>query len=414
MITSTATLPFLDLLDPGFNPGGPPVRAAREKHWCARTPVGLAVLRHAPLSALLSDRRLVQGTHHVLTSQGLTDGPLVEWMNTIILTVEGADHTRLRRLYNKAFTPRAVEALRPLMRRVANALVDRFVDRFGDVGRVDIMAEFADPYPARIICELIGVPAQWHDRFRGWANDLGLAFTYTAAANLDRIESALAGLNAATAQLITAHRERPGDDLLSALIAAEFDGDRLSAAELQVTLTGLLFAGQDTTRHQLGRTLELFAAHPDQWALLTQRPDLATAAVEEGLRCAPSTTATARIAATDLEVDGVHIPTGTFLTMLLASANTDPAAFGPDADRFDITATRPATALTFGAGIHHCLGSVLARVEMAVALKVLTQRLGPIALDGEPGHRPALGITGPVNLPIRFGRIASAAGGSPR
>jgi cytochrome P450 len=213
------------------------------------------VLRHAPLAALLSDRRLVQGTHHVLTGQGLTDGPLVDWMNTIILTIEGADHTRLRRLYNKAFTPRAVQALRPLMRQVAGELVDRFVDRFVDVGRVDIMAEFADPYPARIICELIGVPAQWHNRFRGWANDLGLAFTYTAAANLERIESALAGLNAATAQLITAHREHPGDDLLSALIAAESDGDRLTAADLQVTLTGLLFAGQDTTRHQLGRTL---------------------------------------------------------------------------------------------------------------------------------------------------------------
>jgi cytochrome P450 len=102
-----------------------------------------------------------------------------------------------------------------------------------------------------------------------------------------------------------------------------------------VTLTGLLFAGQDTTRHQLGRTLKLFAAHPDQWALLAQAPDLAAAAVEEGLRCAPTTTATARIAATDLEVNGVHIPAGTFLTMLLASANTDPAAFGADADRFE-------------------------------------------------------------------------------
>ena len=408
MTTSTTPLPFLDLLDPGFDPVGPQVRAAREAHWCARTPVGLAVLRHAQVSALLSDRRLVQGSHHILSSQDLTDGPLVEWMNAIILTIEGEDHTRLRRLYNKAFTPRAVEALRPLMRRVADELVDRFVD----AGRVDIMTEFADPYPARIICELIGVPAQWHDRFRGWANDLGLAFTYTAATNLERIESALAGLNAATAQLITAHRYDPGDDLLSALIAVESDSDRLTAAELQTTLTGLLFAGQDTTRHQLGRTLELFTAHPDQWTLLAQRPDLAAAAVEEGLRCAPSTTAIARIAATDIEVDGVPIPAGTFLTMMLASANTDPAAFGPDAGRFDITATRPATALTFGAGVHHCLGSVLARIEMAEALTVLSQRLGPITLDGEPNHRPALGITGPVALPVRFGKMGSTAGGS--
>ena len=128
MTTSTTPLPFLDLLDPGFDPVGPQVRAAREAHWCARTPVGLAVLRHAQVSALLSDRRLVQGSHHILSSQDLTDGPLVEWMNAIILTIEGEDHTRLRRLYNKAFTPRAVEALRPLMRRVADELVDRFVD----------------------------------------------------------------------------------------------------------------------------------------------------------------------------------------------------------------------------------------------------------------------------------------------
>jgi cytochrome P450 len=108
----------------------------------------------------------------------------------------------------------------------------------------------------------------------------------------------------------------------------------------------------------------------------------------------------------------VPIPAGTFLTMMLASANTDPAAFGPDAGRFDITATRPATALTFGAGVHHCLGSVLARIEMAEALTVLSQRLGPITLDGEPNHRPALGITGPVALPVRFGKMGSTAGGS--
>lgn len=399
IIVAATELPFLDLLDPGFRPDGPEVRAARAEHWCARTPMGLAVLRHRQLCALLADRRLAQGTHRVLTSQGITEGPLVDWMNTMILTVEGAEHTRLRRLVSRAFTPRAVDGLRPVMRQV----VDGLVDRFAPDGRVEFMAGFADPYPARIICELLGVPAELHEAFRGWANDLGLAFSYAAAANLARIEAALAGLHAATDDLITARRSRPGPDLLSALIATEADGERLTAAELRNLVATLLFAGQDTTHHQLGRTLELFLRHPDQWALLGRRPDLAPAAVGEGLRLVPTTPITGRVAVADLDVEGMHVPAGTVLSLLLAAGNTDPDVFGPDADRFDITATRPTSALTFGAGIHYCLGAVLARTEMAVALPVLARRLGPMELDGDPVQRPALGIVGPVTLPIRFG-----------
>ena len=396
--TAAAELPFLDLLDLAVRPDGPEMRAARAAHWCARTPMGLAVLRHAQLSALLTDRRLAQGSHRILATQGLTEGPLVEWMNSTILTIEGTDHTRLRRLVSRAFTPRAVAGLRPVMRQVTDDLVDRFV---GD-GHAEFMAGFADPYPARIICELLGVPTELHDAFRGWGNDLGLAFSYTAAANLGRIEAALAGLYTATDELIAARRVRPGPDLLSALLAAQSDGDRLTGDELRIMVAALLFAGQDTTRHQFGRTLELFLRHPDQWTLLAQRPELAASAVEEGLRLAPTTPSTGRVAITDFDVDGVHVPADTVLSMLLVAGNTDPEVFGPDADRFDITAQRPTTALTFGAGIHYCLGAVLARTEMTEALPVLARRLGPITPDGDPVQRPALGITGPVTLPIRF------------
>lgn len=405
---TTDALPYVDLLDPALDPGGPQVRAAREARWCARTPMGLAVLRYRPLSTLLADRRLAQGSHRLLTHQGITEGPVVDWMNAILLTVEGDDHTRLRRLVSRAFTPRAVEALRPVMRRVANELIDGFA------GRVDAMAAFADPYPARIICELLGVPPAWHDRFRGWANDLGLAFSYTAAAKLGRIEAALAGLNAATDALVAARRAEPGPDLLTALIAAEADGDRLTADELRTMVTTLLFAGQDTTRHQLGRTLELLAEHPAQWALLGARRDLAGAAVDEGLRLAPTTPVTGRVAVADLDLDGVAIPAGTHLSMMLVAGNTDPEVFGPDADRCDITLTRPAPPLTFGAGVHHCLGRVLARVEMAEALTLLARRLGPVALDGEPVRRPPAGITGPVTLPIRFDTQPTATSSPPR
>jgi len=402
MMTTTTGVAYLDFLDPAFRPDSPQVHAAREARWFARTPTGFAVLRHDKQSILLTDRRLRQGTHRVLAAQGIIEGPIVDWMNSIILTVEGDDHTRLRCLVSHAFTPRAVGALRPMMRQVVNELIDRFVGE----GRTEFMASFADPYPARVICELLGVPPAQHEAFRGWANDLGLAFSYAAAANRDRIEAALHGLSAATETLIAARRAEPGSDLLSALINAESGGDRLSAEELRMMVTTILFAGQDTTRHQLGHAIALFLRHPEQWALLARRPELAVTAVEEVLRVVPTVPATARVASEDFEVDGLAIAAGTVLTMLLAAGNTDPAAFGPDAAAFDITATRGPQQLGFGAGIHYCLGAALARTELAEALPILARRLGRIEADGKVGWRPALGITGPVTLPIRFrGRV---------
>jgi cytochrome P450 len=392
------TLPYLDVMDPAFRPDGAEVSAARAAHWCARTPMGFAVLRHDKVSALLVDRRLHQGVHRTLTAQGLIEGPLVEWLSSIILSVEGDDHTRLRRLVSRAFTPRAVAELQPRMREIAHELVDRFpVD-----GRVDFMEAFADEYPARVICELLGVPRDQHDAFRGWANDLGLLFSFTAAENKERIEAAIAEMYAATDVLIAQRRARPTGDLLSALIAAEADGSRLSTEELRLMVSALLFAGQDTTRNQLGIAIATFLRHPEQWALLAGQPELAAQAVEEVLRVMPTAAFTARVATEDLEVDGVTIPADSHLMLLLIAANTDPTAFGADADRFDITVRRQPP-LTFGGGIHYCLGANLARVEMAEALPLLARRLGPIEPDGDPTWRPAMGISGPVTLPIRIG-----------
>lgn len=403
MAATDPDVAYLDLLDPAFRPDGPEVATAGEMNWYAHEPTGLAILRYDKLRELLSDPRLRQGIHRVLSSQGLTEGPVVEWMNSIILTVEGADHTRLRRLVSKAFTPRAVAALRPVMQQLTHELIDQFVS----AGRVEFMTHFADPYPARIICELLGVPPMLQERFHGWANDLGLAFSYAARDNVSRIEAALAELYAATDTLIAARRTDARPDLLSALIAAEADGDRLSSAELRLMVSALLFTGQDTTAHQLGHALALFLNHPDQWTLLTDHPQLAEQAVAEVMRIAPATPITGRVATEELEINGLVIPAGTSMSLLLAAGNTDPTVFGPDPTRFDITAVRPAP-LTFGAGIHYCLGATLARTEIAEALPILAQRLGPIEPDGEPVWRPALGITGPVSLPIRFTAPADA------
>lgn len=404
MENSTAKTAHLDILDPEFSPGGDQVRAARAANWYATTPAGMAVLRHKEIATLLSDRRLRQGSLDYVREQGLNESLFDEWLSSMLLVAEGDDHKRLRRLVTQAFTVRSVDALRPVMRRVANDLIDRFAG----AGRADFMAAFADPYPARIICELLGVPAELHDSFRSWANDLGLAFGVSTAGVRERIEAALRGLNAATETLLAERRANPRADLLSALIAAEADGDRLSQKELLSLVSGLLFAGQDTTKHQLGRTLELFLGGPDQWAVLTAKPELARAAVEEALRLAPAAPVGNRVAVTDLEVNGLQIPADTFLWLFLIAGNTDPTVFGPDADLFDITAKRSTPALTFGGGIHYCLGAMLARVEMAEALVVLTERLGPIEADGDSTQRPPIGIVGPTNLPIRFQPQASS------
>jgi cytochrome P450 len=275
---------FFDLFDLAFQPAAPEVYAAREACWYARTPLGYAVLRYDEVAALLRDRRLRQGGVESLAAQGITAGPLADWMRMVILNIEGEQHARLRHLVSKAFTPRAVDALRPAMRAVAHELIDDFAAH----GECEFMAAFADPYPSRIICALLGIPRERYAQFHGWATDFGLAFSYTVAEHLACIEAALQGLYACVDDLLAERRAAPGPDLVSALIAAEESGDQLSDAELRVLVTALVFAGQDTTRNQLGCALATFLEHPAQWALLAEAPALAARAVEEIMRVRPS------------------------------------------------------------------------------------------------------------------------------
>jgi cytochrome P450 len=386
----------LDQLDPTFTPTGQAVRAARAAGSCARTSDGYAVLRRNVLVALLADRRLAQGSHRLLAAQGITDGPIVEWMNAILLSTEGADHDRVRRLVSRAFTPRSVAALRPRMREIARELVCRCSGP-----RMELMGDFARPYAGEVLCELLGVPLALRESFRGWADDLGLAFSYQVRSHQERIEAALHGLNAAADELIAAHRGQPGGDLLSELVAAEEDGERLTPHELRLLITTLLFAGQDTTSHQLGHAVALLLDHGEHWNLIAERPEVAERVVEEVLRVAPTIPVTGRLALVDLDVDGVAIPAGTRVSMFLAAGNTDPAAYGAEADAFDPAACRSVAPLTFGAGVHYCLGANLARAELAEALRVLAG-LGTITADGEARWRPTMGISGPDRLPVRW------------
>jgi cytochrome P450 len=391
----TGRISFLDLADPAFDAGSDEVRAARERDWWARTSYGIAVLRYEEVRALLADRRLVQGSAAWPAHNGVTTGPFVDWWSKTLLNLEGEDHHRLRRLLAPAFAPRFVTPLVPRFR----ALADELIDAFAPSGRCEFVSQFAEPYAARVLTLLLGLPDSEWERLARWSSELGLALGVTIRSDLDRVEAALEGLYGYADDLVARRRAEPGEDTVSRLVAAHDEGDRLSHEELRVSVVLLIFGGVDTTRNQLGLAAATFAEHPDQWALLGERPDLGLAAIDEVMRVAPTTTWTTREAAQDIVFQGVEIPAGTTLHLLSAAASTDGRAFGDGG--FDIAAPRPRH-VGFGGGIHHCLGHFVARTDMGEALPRLAARMPGLRPDGPARWLPPSGNTGPVRLPVAF------------
>ncbi len=393
--------PFLDVLSPEFlaDPG-PMIAELRRRSALVRTPIGVLVIEHAAVLALLADPRLGSSLLDFVRLQGLADGPIYESLSRSLLAVDGEDHTRLRRLVSRAFTPRSVERLRPAMRDLARALADRFVP----AGRCELMADFADHYPIQLICELLGVPREDHAQFGRWSNALTWVLSLELMAHLGEVVDGFLGLASYVEAFVEERRARPRDDLVSALVQVEDGGDRLSGPELRSLIASLLFAGYDTTRNQLGIALFLFTQYPNQWRLLGTRPALAANAVEEVLRFQGTVTIAPRVARADLDVGGYHVPAGTIVSLSTAAANHDPAVHRQP-EVFDVTAEREPP-LTFGGGPHYCLGANLARAEMQEALAELAPRMPDLRLDGDVVWRPRTGIFGPVRLPLRFGAAA--------
>ena len=259
-----------------------------------------------------------------------------------------------------------------------------------------------EPYPIHIICQLLGAPPDDWRLFSGWATDIFRIFNNNLVEDRPLIERAGAELTAYINELIASRRSEPRDDLLSDLIAIEEEGDRLSTQEMTMLAQAVLMAGTDTTRNQLACSVALFAEHPEQWALLADRPELAGRAVEESMRYLGAVRGTARVASQDIVYRDVLFPTGTFVAASLAGANRDPDAFD-DPDTFDITADRGTAQMTFGAGVHHCMGAALARAELQEALPLLARRLRDLSTGGPVEWKPSsFGIWGPARLPLRF------------
>jgi len=392
----TGTVPFFELTDPGFSVTSDEVHRARDNCWYARTSYGLAVLRHDQASRLIRHPGLRQGSSAWPAHHGITSGLFADWWAGWVLNKEGADHRRLRRLLNPAFSRRPVAAMEPRFLALAGELVDSFAEP----GRCEFMAEFAEPYAARVITAMLGIPErEWPVIARDSAI-VGLAMGVRIGEHLGQIEAALTRLYAYADALISDRRANAREDCVTSLVRAHVDDDRLSETELRDTLVLLMFGGFDTTRNQLGLAMQVFLEHPEQWRLLGQRPSLAPAAVEEVMRVSPTTTWVTREALADFTFDGLAIKAGTTIHLFCESAGTDPRA-GQDL-AFDITAPGRPPHLAFGGGIHYCLGHLVARADMSVALAVLARRLHEPQVAGEAVWLPCSGNTGPARLPLAF------------
>ena len=315
-----------------------------------------------------------------------------------LLTMNPPDHTRLRGLVQKAFTPRAVAQLRATIQRLTDALIDRMAEK----EQVDVIADLAYPLPVAVICEMLGVPLADQGRFHAWSAALVHSLDLTdEPAVYNRASVAAAEMTAYFDALLAERRAQPQTDILSALVAAEEAGDRLTTEELFGTCALLLVAGHETTVNLIGNGTLALLRHPDQWQRLHNEPGLIASAVEELLRYDSPVQLTSRAALTDVTYKGQRFPRGTFVTFLLGAANHDPAVFA-DPARLDVGRANNRH-LAFGGGIHYCLGAPLARLEGEIALGTLARRLPTLALaGGPPVYRDNVALRGLEALPAKL------------
>lgn len=375
------------------------MRELRAQGWLAATPLGFAVLEREAAGFFLRSRSAEFPGMKIAEIFGISDGPLYEEMRRNVLHVNGPDHARLRGLVNASFSPRAAQRWRPAMRAFMGELLDAALA--GD-GRVDFVSAVAKPYPSLVIASVLGAPLADAPRLHEWSNWVQRQFDApTLMAERERIERHVVELYDYLDELLAARRDDPADDLISQLLAARAeDGDRLSDVELTNLVLDVLIGGIDTTQSQLAHTLRLLAERPDQWALLREDPaGRAAATVEEALRYEPITPFTARILIEDVEYRDVSFPKDTILLICAHTANRDV----PDGEAFDVAAERDAgRPLTFGAGIHYCLGANLARAELQEGVRLIAERVESLALDGEPVYEGVQGVYGLRALPLRL------------
>ena len=352
------------------------LRAADPVH---RSPWGDWYLtRYADVAMALSDPRFCRespGGTNPLSSEQREPTALDRMMSRWMIYRDPPGHTRLRGLVNKAFTPQVLEELRPRIENIAGDLLDDVQD----AGSMDIIADLAYPLPVIVISEMLGVPAEDRGLLRGWSGALTEALDTGMAEDVARATPATLELTAYFRELVTERRKRPKDDLISSLIAAEAEGDKLSEEELLANCVLLLWAGHETTKNLIGNGLLVLLRNPRQLQKLKHRPGLIKTAVEEFLRYDSPVQKICRWTTEDIEIGDKIMPKGELVVNLLGAANRDPEQF-PDPDRLDV-ARRHGAHVAFGRGIHTCLGAGLARIEAQIAIGAVLRRMPRLALQ---------------------------------
>jgi cytochrome P450 len=396
-VVTELDLPEIDYNSPDFGPHTyhAQLAAAREQGWLAHSPLAYIVLDQESGDFFLRARQTAFPGRQIAELFGITEGPLYDHIDANILNLTGDKHRRLRSLVGHAFTPRAADRWRPVMR---DFLAQLWAE-LESTKETEFVQAVAKPYPSRTIAAVLGAPIADAPKLYYWSNMVQRQFDIQAlATQIPDIERAATQAQDYVAKLLDVRKTDPQDDLISSLLQAEEQGDKLSRDECVNLVLNVLAGGVDTTQSQLSHALRLFALHPQQWELLAASPErYAPPAVQEVLRFEPIAPFTARIVLEDIEHRGVRFPAGTIVAVCAERANRE-----IDGETFDITAPRDPKLFTFGAGAHFCLGANLARAELEEALMFLAPRMPGLALDGEPQLGGVEGIYGIEALPLRW------------
>jgi cytochrome P450 len=400
--------PVARLMRPATKADPYPLYAAMRRRGLVRSPLGLfATADHGVAASILRDRRFSSSPVHQRGYRPPSyppDDPRAGLPAADLLTMDPPGHTRLRRLVSGAFTPRAIAGLEPWIREVTVRLL---ANADGAAG-FDLIQALAFPLPIAVICRLLGVPAEDQAQFRVWGHDVAATLDPQTAAQAQTRAAELA-LTDYLQDLVRQRRADPDDSILSALIAAEEEGDKLTPGEVVSTALLLLVAGFETTVNLIGNGTVALLGEPGSWQRLRQDPALIPAAIEEMLRYDSPVQLTSRIATEDAEAGGSVIAAGRAVIVSIGGANRDPAVFDrPDEFRID----RPDLGrhLAFSLGIHHCIGASLARLEARIVIEELTRRYPSLELAAPPARRPLLVLRGFESVPVRATQMPSLPG----
>lgn len=391
---------FMEAMSPAFREdpypyyerfrGPTPLLRVGETIWFA--------LGHADVTMMLRHPNLSTDESHAATeAERVEEDPN---RSRSLLFMDPPDHTRLRGLVARAFTPRRIDELRATTQAIATELIDAIAAK---TGPVDLVQAFAYPLPVRVICALLGVPPEDEALFTSWSRGVARSVdpsVLRTPAIEATIEEARARLRAYLGDLLAARRRTPGDDLVSALAAVDADGDRITSREVVALVQLLLVAGHETTVNLIGNGTLALLRNPEQFALLRRSPELVGPAVDEFLRFDGPVQITQRVVTQDMTVVGCPVKRGDEIMLVLGAANRDPAAFS-DPHKLDVT--RDARRhVGFGGGIHHCLGAALARMEGQIAFATLLDRFPRLELAGTPERRPTFTLRGLETLPVTY------------